>query len=240
MKSVIVSMPAREKKNLFSTLFLLHFNGTFIYLLSPLLILALAVWVLRVCRPLNLLALPTNLCSLLSHKGAALRPFATSAKKAFFTFRKVINVRGFTRTKDAPHTFNFLYFPYETQEACKILLVVWCQIWPVYSWLEWLHSSSGFSWNSCRWCRHPLWESTLFFFFCLKKIKARTLAGQILTVTGKYCTILRYMSFIFIFFYLMSFFGAPSGSADTHTQRSTDTHSSQIVVVAYSDIIDWI
>lgn len=43
MKSVIVSMPAREKKNLFSTLFLLHFNGTFIYLLSPLLILALAV-----------------------------------------------------------------------------------------------------------------------------------------------------------------------------------------------------
>lgn len=79
-----------------------------------------------------------------------------------------------------------------------------------------------------------------FFFFCLKKIKARTLAGQILTVTGKYCTILRYMSFIFIFFYLMSFFGAPSGSADTHTQRSTDTHSSQIVVVAYSDIIDWI
>lgn len=224
-----------RKKNLFSTLFLLHFN-----LLSPLLILALAVWVLRVCRPLNLLALPTNLCSLLSHKGAALRPFATSAKKAFFTFRKVINVRGFTRTKDAPHTFNFLYFPYETQEACKILLVVWCQIWPVYSWLEWLHSSSGFSWNSCRWCRHPLWESTRFVFFCLKKIKARTLAGQISTVTGKYCTILRYMSFIFIFFYLMSFFGAPSGSADTHTQRSTDTHSSQIVVVAYSDIIDWI
>lgn len=217
-----------RKKNLFSTLFLLHFN-----LLSPLLILALAVWVLRVCRPLNLLALPTNLCSLLSHKGAALRPFATSAKKAFFTFRKVINVRGFTRTKDAPHTFNFLYFPYETQEACKILLVVWCQIWPVYSWLEWLHSSSGFSWNSCRWCRHPLWEKHV--------IKARTLAGQILTVTGKYCTILRYMSFIFYFLLLNVFFWSTFRKRwHTHTHRSTDTHSSQIVVVAYSDIIDWI
>lgn len=32
------------------------------------------------------LVLPTNLCNLLSHKGAALKPFATSAKKAFFTF----------------------------------------------------------------------------------------------------------------------------------------------------------
>lgn len=30
--------------------------------------------------------LPTNVCNLLSHKSAALRPFATSAKKAFFTF----------------------------------------------------------------------------------------------------------------------------------------------------------
>ena len=29
--------------------------------------------------------LPTNLCTLLSHRGAALKPFATSAKKAFFT-----------------------------------------------------------------------------------------------------------------------------------------------------------
>lgn len=29
--------------------------------------------------------LPTNLCNLLSHKGAALRPLATNAKKAFFT-----------------------------------------------------------------------------------------------------------------------------------------------------------
>lgn len=29
---------------------------------------------------------PTNLCNLLSHRGAALKPFATSAIKAFFTF----------------------------------------------------------------------------------------------------------------------------------------------------------
>lgn len=34
------------------------------------------------------LNLPTNLCNLLSHNGAALKPFATSAKKAFFTFWK--------------------------------------------------------------------------------------------------------------------------------------------------------
>lgn len=37
---------------------------------------------LRSKRPL---ALPTNVCNLSSHKSAALRPFATSAKKAFFT-----------------------------------------------------------------------------------------------------------------------------------------------------------
>ncbi len=36
--------------------------------------------------------LPTNLCSLLSHKGAALRPFATNAKKAFFTCIDTIDV----------------------------------------------------------------------------------------------------------------------------------------------------
>lgn len=32
-------------------------------------------------------ALPTNLCNLLSHRGAALKPFATRAKNALFTFR---------------------------------------------------------------------------------------------------------------------------------------------------------
>ena len=29
------------------------------------------------------------------------------------------------------------------------LLVVWYQIWPVCSWLEWHHSSSDSSWSSC-------------------------------------------------------------------------------------------
>lgn len=33
--------------------------------------------------------LPTNVCNLLSHKSAALKSFATSAKKAFFTFESI-------------------------------------------------------------------------------------------------------------------------------------------------------
>lgn len=36
------------------------------------------------------------------------------------------------------------------------LLVAWYQIWPVYSWLEWHRSSSGFSWSSCRPWHRPL------------------------------------------------------------------------------------
>lgn len=37
-----------------------------------------------------------------------------------------------------------------------VLLVAWYQIWPVYSWLEWHRSSSGFSWSSCRLWHQPL------------------------------------------------------------------------------------
>lgn len=78
-------------------------------------------------------------------------------KRLSSPFREVINphgVRGlFTHTQ-------LLYFQYKIREVCKVLLVMWYQIWPVYSWLEWLRSSSGFSWNSCRRCRQPLWEST--------------------------------------------------------------------------------
>lgn len=65
MKSVIVSMPVREK-DLSS-----HYNNSQstvchgAYAFNP---------------------LPTNLCNLLSHKGAALKLFDTKAKKAFFTF----------------------------------------------------------------------------------------------------------------------------------------------------------
>lgn len=51
-------------------------------------------------------------------------------------------------------------------------LVAWCQIWPVYSWLEWRHSSGGFSWSSCKlwhqplgrdydtWSRHTFWTGS--------------------------------------------------------------------------------
>lgn len=37
--------------------------------------------------------LPTNLFSSLSHKGAALKPFATSAKKAFCTLKEKRQIR---------------------------------------------------------------------------------------------------------------------------------------------------
>ncbi len=66
MKSVMVSIPAREK-DLCSHYIIMHSTFT-------------------VAAPLIPPSLPTNLCNLLSHKGAALKPFATSAKKAFFTF----------------------------------------------------------------------------------------------------------------------------------------------------------
>lgn len=36
------------------------------------------------------------------------------------------------------------------------LLVVGCQKWPAYSWLEWRRNSNGFSWSSCRRWRQPL------------------------------------------------------------------------------------
>lgn len=65
--------------------------------------------------------LPTNLCNLLSHRGAALKPFATSAKKAFFTFgsgnkRQCI----FQANNQAAICFSAAHS-----------LVAWYQIWPV-------------------------------------------------------------------------------------------------------------
>lgn len=38
--------------------------------------------------------LPTKLCFLLSHSGAALTPFATKAKKAFFTCKQTNKKKG--------------------------------------------------------------------------------------------------------------------------------------------------
>jgi len=102
-------------------------------------------------------SLPTNLCNLLSHNGAALKPFATSAKKAFFTFMKSefhkvrMIILQENKNKERKRWFKL--------SRTAFLLVVWYQIWPVYSWLEWHHSSCDFSWNSCRLRHRPPWGS---------------------------------------------------------------------------------
>lgn len=95
-------------------------------------------------------SLPTNVFNLLSHKSAALRPFATRAKKAFFTFESINHTDwGFINRKQRQVT-------QKKMGLNELLLEVGYQKWSVYSWLEWHRNSSGFSWNSCRLWRQPL------------------------------------------------------------------------------------
>lgn len=100
--------------------------------------------------------LPTNDFNLLSHKSAALRPFATRAKKAFFTFESINHTdRGFINRKQRQTT-------QKKTGLNELLLEVGYQKWSVYSWLEWHRNSSGFSWNSWRLWRQPLRAQWLY------------------------------------------------------------------------------
>lgn len=147
MKSVMVSIPAgREKLEMrYRGRHVIHNFDRF----------------LRLTYNEETFHLPTNLCNLLSHRGAALRPFATKAKKAFLTCKILahcILIIIIFISQESSHCAIYLCIPARYVRNCIHSIkeamaaremqsspVVWCQIWLACSLLAWHHSNSAFS-----------------------------------------------------------------------------------------------